>query len=223
MRDPPRTLFLAVILLGHTAAIYLLSIRFERPQQRQNAEFASLPIRLMPLPEVPRTTAPRRGGVEQLVIGPTRPLDDPLDDVPHQPTERSETITLPSPEAESQAARDPISWIGQMQAGTGGWGEPDPGTMEFGLEAHQPDPEEPPSLNIFRSNSPRRAGYVEMLEPGVERRWVSSRCYREFGKPSLVIPGTRPDLNPLTCLTGKGPVRDDLFDHLKPDYLKQED
>ena len=217
MRDPRRALVLAVILLGHAVAVYLLSVRIDRPQPRPDAEFLSLPIRLMPLPEPPRSTTPPREGPDRLVIEPRRPVNE---DAPPDPTERSTAITLPSAEVESQ---DPINWIGQMEARAKGFGDPAPGPMEFGLDTNQPQPEEPAPLNIFRSNSPRRAGYVEMLEPGVERRWVSSRCYRDFGKPALIIPGTRPDLNPMTCLVGEGPVRDDLFDHLKPDYLQDQE
>ena len=63
----------------------------------------------------------------------------------------------------------------------------------------------------------------EMIEPGVERRWINSRCYREFGTKGVQLPGALPNINPVTCLIGSGPVRDDLFDHLKPEYLKDKE
>jgi hypothetical protein len=77
---------------------------------------------------------------------------------------------------------------------------------------------EPPS--VFAKPA-HRAGEIQVLVPGIERRWLSERCYMEFGHPPELFAGRGPRVNPVRCNVGPDEVRGDLFDHLKPDYLKQ--
>jgi len=59
-----------------------------------------------------------------------------------------------------------------------------------------------------------------MIGPGIERRWVSGRCYWEFGRPPDLLWSPGPRINPLRCMAGSGSADGDLFEHLKPKYLQ---
>lgn len=96
------------------------------------------------------------------------------------------------------------------------------GQRTFGKAEHDGDPDGPPNASL-ETTSPRRAGYIEVLGPGFERHWLSSRCYREFGGPPSLLAASGFKAHPITCLTGSGSVDGALFDHLKPEYLRQKD
>lgn len=218
MRERPRLLILATVLSGHAIAIYLMALRFEVQRDSRNVELLSIPIHLTPIQTPEGREQPEGDVVEYMPREATHPADWRPIDVP-APAQAT-AITLPSLEPLSG---ERIDWAAQAEQMARKWSEPDPRPMNFGASGQEDEPAEAPAPNFFKSNSPRRAGYSEMLAPGVERIWTSSRCYREFGIPPDRVAGTRPDLNPLTCLGGSGPVRDDLFDHLKPDYLKAQE
>jgi hypothetical protein len=211
LRDPSRVVFVAIILLGHAAAIHVLMVRIEVRPADQQAGLVALPVHLVPLPPPERATSPERHALptQRRMVPPGRRLTI-------EPP-REAAISNPSLDADANVRPD---WAAQGERIARQWPQTDPGRRTFGNTV-QDEPPDPVAPDIFENKSPRRAGYAEMIAPGVERRWISERCYREFGRPPDRIAGTRADLNPITCLISQGPVRSDLFDHLKPEYLKK--
>jgi hypothetical protein len=70
----------------------------------------------------------------------------------------------------------------------------------------------------------RHAGTVEYFDGGIERHWVSSKCYLEYTReapppPSLKI--QRPDI--IRCTGSGSSTNGHLFDEMKPDYLRERD
>lgn len=217
MRKQPRVFILSLVLLGHGAAIYVLMAGVPTRSDNRVPSFPTIAIRLMPMPAPGPGTRPEVFDTASRAPRAIDPADLPEvvlvnDDL------AGTAISLPSLETEP-GPRERIDWASQAAQTARRWSEPDSGPMKFG-PANPGDEPTDPSRNIFESNSPRKAGYIEMIEPGVERRWINSRCYREFGRKGVQLPGALPNINPVTCLIGSGPVRDDLFDHLKPEYLK---
>jgi hypothetical protein len=217
MRKQPRVLILSLVLLGHTAAIYVLMAGVPTRADDRVAAFPTIAIRLLPMPAPGPGTRPEVFETASSVPRATDPADLP-EVILVNGDLAGTALSLPPPETEP-GPRERIDWASQAAQAARQWAEPDSGPMQFGPAIPGDEPKDPPR-NIFESNSPRRAGYIEMIEPGVERRWISSRCYREFGAKGVQFPGALPTINPVTCLIGSGPVRDDLFDHLKPEYLK---
>ena len=220
MRKQPRVLIASLVLLGHVLAMYLLIAGVSARLDHRVPEFATIAIRLMPIPAQERSARTEVLEPESSVPAPTVPAELPEivlvnDDL------SGAAITVPTPQTEP-APRQRIDWALQAAQAARRWAEPDSGPMKFGPAQPGDEPDDPPR-NIFESNSPRKAGYIEMIAPGVERRWINSRCYREFGTQGVQLPGALPNINPVTCLIGAGPVRDDLFDHLKPEYLKDKE
>ncbi|HWL62770.1 MAG TPA: hypothetical protein VNQ32_08225 [Steroidobacteraceae bacterium] len=217
MRDRPRVLILTAILGGHASAIYLLMTGVVAQRDNPRPEFLSYSIRLTPMliPEI--KVQPEGSDLESELRESSQPAE--LAIVLPEEDQVSTAVSLPTLDDEPEPWKR-IDWASQAEQSTRAWSEPDSGPMKFGSTDEDEEPSDDPPRNIFEGNSPRRAGIVEMIEPGVERRWINSRCYREFGRKRDQVAGTRPDLNPVSCLIGSGPVRDDLFDHLKPDYLK---
>jgi hypothetical protein len=214
-------LFIVIVLLGHAAAIHFFSLRIAGSRTARTAQPMALPIRLVltPLREEPAPQA--RSSNSEAPRSATSAVEVAHDARLEMP-EESRAITLPSSDMNPDAGerRDWGAAAGRIaqqlvEAGSG--------PMQFGAAGEEEELREPAAPNFFELDSPRKAGYVEMLGPGRERRWINSRCYRDFGKPPYTIPGTRPDLNPINCMVGPGAVRSDLFDHLKPDNLKDQD
>jgi hypothetical protein len=220
MRKPSRVLTASLVLIGHAFAIYLLMAGVATRPDNRVAESSTIAIRLMPVSAPERSARPEFFEPESRVPGPTDPADLPEivlvnDDM------AGTAISLPSPQPEP-GSRERIDWASQAEQAARRWSEADSGPMKFGPANPRDEPADAPP-NFFEGNSPRKAGYIEMIEPGVERRWINSRCYREFGTKGVQLPGALPNINPVTCLIGSGPVRDDLFDHLKPEYLKDKE
>ncbi len=211
MRERPRVVIFATVLTGHAVAIYLLAVSGDVQVYPRSVKLLTFPIRLAPNFPVESPPLPQ-GEMTRHVPEPAPRLADeaPLPSV-------ISTSSLPEPDP---TPGEGVDWAGQAEKRSRNWVEPESAPLKFGSSGQSEDPTQELGRNIFESRSPRRAGFVEMIEPGVERRWLSSRCYREFGKRRDSVADTRPDLNPVTCLMGSGPPRDDLFDHLKPDYLK---
>lgn len=216
-RDRPRALILATIILGHTVVIYLLWMRVEEPPEIQETVLLSVPITLLPIPD------------PEVPVSPQDVVPEPLPRTPRPAEERVandlpaaiEQILVPSQTAEPVAIQLP-DFAGDAEKTARAWADSNADSRGFNPAAPAREPANAPGRNIFRLDTPRRAGYTEMLGPGIERRWSNSRCYRDFGVPPDRVAGTRQDLNPLTCLVGPGSLRDDLFDHLKPDYLQDQ-
>lgn len=221
MRARPRVLFIVIVLLGHAAAIHVFSLRIAGSRTARTAQPMALPIRLVlsPLPGEPAAQA-RSSSSE--APRPATTAVEVAHDVRFELTEESRAIALPSPGMNPDAGerRDWGAAAGRIARQLAEAGS---GPMQFGSAGEEEEPREPAAPDFFELDSPRKAGYVEMLGPGRERRWINSRCYRDFGKPPYTITGTRPDLNPINCMVGPGSPRSDLFDHLKPDSLKDQD
>lgn len=205
LRARPRLLFIVIILLGHAAALHFFSIRIADSRSVRRAQPMALPIRLVLTPLPQKSAQPARVSTREV------PRDVAT------PVQMSADIRLEQPVADRPDWGVEAGRIARQLAETGS------GPKVFGQAGEADEPGEPAVPNFFESESPRKAGYVEMLGPGLERRWINSRCYREFGRPPDRIAGTRPDLNPIQCMVGPGSPRSDLFDHLKPDNLKDRD
>lgn len=220
MREPPRLLFITIILLGHAAAIQFLSVRIEVLRSEDTSGQLALPIRILLAPP-PEANRPSAEQVNRIAPANAARRNVERAQVELEERQPSTAITLPAPmlEPESQVRPDWAAQAGQIARQLAGQGF---GPHSFGQGGEEDELREPAAPNFFELDSPRKAGYIEMLGPGIERRWISSRCYRDFGRPPDRIAGTRPDLNPINCMVGPGAVRDDLFDHLKPDYLEEE-
>jgi len=209
---PPRLLFGAVIIAGHAAAIYVLTLRVDWDRDIGPSLLAVMPISISLTP----------------ILG--LPRDEARLEIPREVNPRIAARELEPPEFEAQAASpgretdtgkraDILTSFGRSGRH---WADVDSKPLEFG-RLQEDDPSTPTNRNFFEGTSPRRAGFIEMLESGVERRWISSRCYREFGKSRTAPLGAASDLNPITCLVGPGgSPRSDLFDHLKPEYFSNE-
>jgi hypothetical protein len=177
------------------------------------------PIRILLVP-LPEETHPQADDVERRAPASAASPEAEPDQARVEQRQQSAAITLSAPAPESQVSADWATRAGNIARQLA---EQDSGARAFGQGAGKDGLREPAAPNFFELDSPRKAGYIEMLGPGVERRWINSRCYRDFGRPPDRIAGTRPDLNPTNCLVGPGAVRDDLFDHIKPGYLEDKD
>lgn len=217
-KPPPRALILAAILVGHAGVIYLMSLRTEGPEEMPKMEILTIPIHLMPL-AANQGPPPPEGDAAPSAPRTRRLPQNVPEEVSPARTQQSVAITLPPPDTALQAGPE-IDWAAQADRMNSDWADSGPPLKASGRVNEDDEPAGSSVRGIFERNSPRQAGYVEMLAPGVERRWSNSRCYRDFGVPADRIAGTRSDLNPLNCITGPSAVRDDLFDHLKPDYLQ---
>jgi hypothetical protein len=200
---PPRLLILTVLLLCHAAAIYVMGWRIHAPRVPQLDEIRALPIQLMPLPErepEPGHAQPRKVRARP---APTAPPD----------SRASAPITMPVPEQVPEKAEAGPDWGNEAKEAAERW------VRKHADEIKLPTRKAP--IGIFDIESPHKAGDVDILGPGIERRWLSKSCYREFGH--MPKPYTGREMNfpvPISCL-GPSKPRGDLFEELKPEYLKQ--
>jgi hypothetical protein len=184
------------------------------PRTVAEGVFSPAPIHLMQIVETQPVSPGRSRQQVRDVVSPTLP-EDPraASEVPLNP--QTNAPASPSIEDSAGARKD---WTGAAVEADrqisrwkhNGFGE---GPADEPLSAKKP-------LGVFERGSPHRAGDIELFEDGVERRWVSSRCYRDFGGPPDSLARRNPGLNLLHCSAGPREVDGDLFDHLKPGYLK---
>ena len=90
---------------------------------------------------------------------------------------------------------------------------------QFGKAPADAAPEDKAPEGVFDRGPPHRAGDIEQVAPGIERRWLNPYCYREFGRRPELFTASPFRGNPVRCnLPAEGDT--DLFDHLKPKYLQ---
>lgn len=68
-----------------------------------------------------------------------------------------------------------------------------------------------------------RAGDIETLGPGRERRWVSEKCFWEFGNPPPLFAEPGPRIQAIHCVSGSTEPNGHLLDEIKPRYLQKTD
>lgn len=215
-RDPLRAATLVVILLGHAVLIFFMAQHTAIPRILAEDEFPSLPIHLMQIVE-PEEQAPTRRSLQESGLAAPLPLHgDPVDEIGILESAEFSTPVVPSV-AEVPGVR--IDWTGAVA-------EADQRIAQsrrkgFGAAPQDPRLSGKKPLGVFERGPPHRAGDIELFEDGIERRWVNSRCYRDFGGPPDPLPRRNPGINLLHCLMGSREADGDLFDHLKPGYLKQ--
>jgi hypothetical protein len=219
--DRPRLLFSAVILLGHAATIYFLMMGIRAPRIVRDDEFSGLPIYVMSMTE-PEREKPRKAEVADGLAAKKSPPPESTAITTPDPLQESSTTQAPVQETSNTDTTRP-DWALEAQKSVRESGRSTHELKRFGSTPQDGPPSDDAPVSIFDGKSPRRAGYVESLGPGYERRWLSSRCYREFGAPPSLSGGTGFIGTPITCLIGSGPPNGHLFDHLKPKYLSEQE
>lgn len=217
-RDPVRVMTMVVIVLGHAVLIFFMVQHNSVPQILAENGFSSLPIHLIQIVEPERVPRRRTPQESSPVVASSAQQSDPRDESSFL---ENTQIAASVQESIEEAPGVRVDW-------TGAAAEADQRIaqsrrMGFG-EAPQDNqtPEKKP-LGVFERGPPHRAGDIEMFEDGVERRWVNSRCYRDFGGPPDPLARRNPGIKLLHCLMGSREVDGDLFDHLKPGYMKRKE
>lgn len=224
-RGVSRPLWFVLALLSHIAVVCIL-ITGSDPARQLTAEGTwSSPIYVMPIDSMPivdSLPSPHARGV-----GETPRQADATEEVAsipvpmlggEDPAEINTAHTNTVVEPESDAPQPRTDWHAGMQRVARESALARPGYQHFGPVAREQEPSLKVPKGIFERGSPFRAGDIQKLDMGAERHWISSRCFREFGHvPELF--GYRPKVVPVTCLGPSAP-NSDLFDHLKPEYLK---
>src|SRR5690606_19899098 len=80
------------------------------------------------------------------------------------PSQTTEPVAIQLPDLAGQAEKMARAWADSNTQG-----------RNFNPADPEREPASAPARNIFRLDTPRRAGYTEMLGPGIERRWSNSR------------------------------------------------
>jgi hypothetical protein len=207
--------FLLVVVLGHAVLILYLAGRGSASRGVPEAEITVSPILLLP------TTQPDRESAQAL--RPAAPVrgqlparrDNAVIAAP-PPALESAPIATPAPGTTQDAHGAPVDWIGLAQESVPQWGLSTPKHLEFGAIPKEETASQEEPVEFFRKS---REGEIQMIAPGIERRWTSDRCYVEFGHPPDLFFSLAPKVIMSQCL-GPRLTRDDLFDHLKPEYLK---
>lgn len=137
----------------------------------------------------------------------------------------SESIAIAEPQqvpAAEGTQPSKIDWAKEAETAIQELSQSKPGSPTFGARPKEEPTSDKKPLGVFeRKPAHRAAGIIEELGPGLERRWLSEKCYIEFGHLPELIPGSGPRVNPVRCMMGSSSVDGDLFDHLKPGYLKR--
>jgi hypothetical protein len=207
---PSRPFLLAGILVAHALLIYWMAMSRISLRPERSAEFRSQPIFLMPLIEEP---PPLRRAIT--------PAPAPANRSQVVPTE-STAITLVEPVPVAPAGNPPdfpIDWNLEAAKAIQKMEQSDSNAVLFG-DLPQAEQTTKAPHGVFEKRNPREAGYIEELAPGITRRWISEKCYQEFGHLPPLFAGQGPAVNPVRCIM-EGDPYGDLFDHLKPEYLKK--
>jgi hypothetical protein len=202
-------------VLGHAVLILYLAGRGTVSRGVPQAEISVLPILLMPitLPEREPAQAPRLAGP---VRGQLPRLGDNVVIATPPSALESTPIATPAPGTTQDGEGARVDWIGLAEESVPQWDLSTPEHREFGAIPKEETSSQEKPVEFFRKS---RKGEIQMIGPGIERRWTSDRCYIEFGHPPDLFFSLAPKVNMTICLAPRLP-RDDLFDHLKPEYLK---
>lgn len=216
-REPPRFAFVAAILVGHGLLIYLLLDRsgiFRR--ETQDAELWNRVY----IASIPSLTERAKSQEMATAASATRRPERDTAPIDLEPLAREEVSPVPDGLPPSDSAPS-IDW---KQEATGAARR----SVELGTKAREFSDltrddsvlrkkiEEAPKVSRGH-----RAGDIEMVGPGIERRWVSEKCYWEFGTPPPLFAGQGPMTNPLHCMIGSVEPNSHLFDEIKPKYLRE--
>ena len=208
VRGQSRGVVVVAIFIGHAVLIYVLT-RTPSLERETADQFSSRPIYLTPFIVEPVAARRSRVLTPRREVRPTATESTALTIA--EPVPSSETADTPSPQ---------VDWAQEATAAAREVTRPKSGPRQFG---DRPEEEPPPQGKYDRpllKPPAHRAGDIEMLGPGIERRWVSENCYMEFGHPlPELFPAPGPKVNPVRCRLGS--VDGHIFDHLKPEYLKQ--
>lgn len=198
----------AAVVAGHVVLIYLMARTTELA--RDNADgFSSLQIHIWPLSEEPATPRISR-------VAPARKVE------PRSAESVAITITEPQQAPDTPGTSIPqVDWAQEAAAVIQDMTRPKSGPRQFGDRQKEEPPPDDRYIHPLVKPPAHRAGDIEILGPGIERRWLGERCYMEFGHPLLeLFPAPGPKVNPVRCMMGSS-VDGHIFDHLKPEYLKQ--
>lgn len=216
MRPPASTrsrrLVFIWILAAHAVLIYMMAMSRVAFRPERAGEFRSQPIYLMPLIEEP---PPQEASPVRREAMPARVIRS--QPVPAEST--AITLTQPQQVPVAENTGSPIDWDVEAVKALQKMERTDSNMVLFGdLPEEEPVAKAP--HGVFEKRNPREAGYTEELAPGITRRWISDVCYQEFGHLPPLFAGQGPAVNPVRCIQPGEPYGD-LFDHLKPEYLKR--
>ncbi|MET0280263.1 MAG: hypothetical protein ABW278_03945 [Steroidobacteraceae bacterium] len=201
----PRPVVVVVILLGHAALIAMMVKRAGVTPDPQGDDVLTLPIHLMPM--TPPAKAIQRGESVQPQRAPSQPVPASVVAPPAPDSNHDAVVTAPPPD-----------WLGEGRRVAEELSRPRAAPRAFGPAPPKPVDIEPPS--VFNKPA-HHAGEIQVIGQGIERRWLSEHCYMEFGHLPPLFPVPGPRVNPVRCNAGSDEVRGDLFEHLRPKYLKQ--
>ena len=209
-RNRVRIAVLAGTVLSHALLIWVMATRTTDLEPESADEFSSSPIYLQPL--IVEPVAPRRSQAMTLVRK-------------SQPRHaESAAITAEQPEqapAPSDTPEPQVDWANEATTIARKLADPESGPVQFGNRHKEAPPTDDRYIHPLIKPPVRRAGLIEMVGPGIERRWLSERCYIEFGRLPELFPAPGPRVNPVRCMIGPS-IDGHIFDHLKPKYLQQE-
>lgn len=215
-----RLLFFVVILLGHAAVISLMRRSIYASRAASEAHLATLPIYVMPL-ATPQLQESRRVDAAASVQRQTTPPRQSRAIAIPQPPQEGTAIQVPEPRVALDVENRGPDWAREAEKSVQQLARLFTEPRAFGKAPKNIAAPDEFRDRAIEANPHRRAGYVEVLGPGYERHWLSSRCYREFGGQPALLAGSGFRVHPITCLVGGGSADGDLLDHLKPDYLRQ--
>jgi hypothetical protein len=205
--NPQRLLVLLLVVLGHGLLIYLLTLHSNASRTESTDEFRSVAIYLAPIVELEQG-APRKNSVVEAT--PTN----------RQKHKESTAIALPVPQAVPSADIAQPDWAMEAEEAAQRIANSVAPRRGFGKPSEDNVATDKPPVGIFERGSPHRAGDIEMIGPGIERRWLNENCFQEFGHLPELFPAPGLRVNTVRCLVGRA-ADGTLFEHLKPGYLKQ--
>jgi hypothetical protein len=206
--SPQRLLALLLVVIGHGLLIYLLATYGHSAPTEANDQFRSVRIYLTPIVEAEQE-APPKTDVTALTLRPKYPSKD------------SPAITLLVPQPVPSVNSAPPDWAREAHEAAQRMTQSTAPRRGFGKPPVDAVVTDKPPVGIFERESQHHAGDIEMIAPGVERRWYSENCFQEFGHLPELFPAPGLRTNPVRCMTGRRKADGALFEHLKPGYLKQ--
>ena len=217
-----RLLFSAVVLLGHVVVMYFMRESVNSPRAVRRDEASTIPIYIIPLAELGREKPRKVDTIVSIQARTPRPRESTAIAIPEPPQESTAT-QVPAPHLAPDLRTTQPDWAGAAEKSVQQLARSTSERRGFGQAPQEDALSNEVPAGVVDGKSPHRAGSIEILGPGYERRWISSRCYREFGGPPSLLAGTGFKVTPTTCLVGSGPPDSDLFEHLKPEYLRRKD
>jgi hypothetical protein len=188
-----RTLVFAGILAGHAVLIYVMATSSTEARLDAENEFHSLPIYLIPLIEEP-TPIPIAKMSASIVNAQS-----------YLTVTENTSIAIAEPRQvpAAEGTQPPkIDWAREAGTAIQEMSESKSGSLTFRDRPKEESSSDKKPLGVFeRKPAHRAAGIIEELGPGLERRWLSERCYIEFGHLPELIPGRGPRVNPVRCMT----------------------